>query len=342
MTRLLLVLIALSTVTLCQTPTVAERLQSDVASERAWGAYDAAQTERELAPEVQARLRTLLVDPGPFPKDQRTAIRRAVIDAMVLCNVSLPADALQQAANRFRAASVVLASRDADRHVDSLRTLWKPMTQDGVWLATGSLLVGQRAPGVAAQLLAGLDIELHVTVLDDRRLGGGRGGSYSTARGCGGISAIKDFPPIAHWTLHTSKRRNGIQVTEGRHPVWATRRVSRKTMGIGSVSRRSGRPKIRREWIMELLQTDEEGLALKLRYSRNIRWTNAQAFKAAARLHRTSVEQAFLDVARRLHAKKLLTDAERAAAQPRVAVHVIDGRVDKSKPLPELASTKKG
>ena len=313
-------------------PAIAEGLTAADAAGRAWGAYEAARTR---ATGHDAHLVRMLADPGPFDPMAKRIIRQHVLDALIRCNVKVPAATLLPHRRLFPTHALIIASRDPVTHHRVIHDQFMGSRSDVNWVAAGGILVARRAPGVAATLLSKLSIDISISVTDGSPTWRSSGGGGSSI-GCGSLTAPDGFPPLVTWKLRRGRAvKNAVSVTEGRHPINAHRHVhDGKSIGTSSHSRLEQREKIRRDWILDLLGDDATEVNLELQRGFSIDWTNAAACKAAVRLHRAAVREDCAEVVRRLHRKALLTDEERERAFPRVTLKVHDDREDKSSPLP--------
>jgi hypothetical protein len=258
------------------------------------------------------------------------------MDACILCEATLPPTTLHAVALQQPAATVVLAARDPAAHSEALRSLWTERADEPTWIASGSLLIEGRTPGVVAALFTDLTLQLNIWVIDTREIGAGSGRT-STGRMDGRITVPDGFPPIAVWTLGTAPSLEARAVSQRATPVYARRRVHHtRTIGIGGGRNSTQRNRTRLAWINGLLADAKEDLRLIPSATETVRWTDADAYVAAVRRHRESLSDRCRDAATRLTREGWISVTELQALEPRIEVKIHDLRQERDTPLPPL------
>jgi hypothetical protein len=94
--------------------------------------------------------------------------------------------------------------------------------------------------------------------------------------------------------------------------------------------------RLRQRLLGGLFFSPQEDPPLKSQVNESIDWRGAEAYLSDVRGFVLHQKQEFVDVARRLQKAGLLTTEEAKTAIPALDVRVIDGRVDKTVPLPSV------
>jgi hypothetical protein len=295
--------------------------------DEAWYAWRAGERGDEAAvPELRRLLQR--TDDG--------TVRETVLDALIQLEAHVPWTELEDLSRRQLTRVIILQAKHPRENRDGLLALLDRSLPHYHWTAACNLLAAQKAPGLAARLLARFEPTLRISVVDpdDERmygLGHGIGGG----RGDGRLTVAEGWPPRAYYSLTD---RKGVVVAPGRHPISYRRKVVTKgTGGIGGSTPREDRHPLRLEYLAQLLDTDPKQLPLRARSHVRIAWSGARSFEDEVRAARRRIRSAQRQVAARLKERDLLTEKEAADFTPRVKLEIKDHREPKSPPLPELA-----
>jgi len=267
--------------------------------------------------------------------DDRT-VRETVLDALIQLKARVPWTELEDLSRRQLTRVLILQAQHPRENRDGLLALLNRSLPHYHWAAACNLLVAQKAPGLAARLLARFEPTLQISVVDpdDERiygLGSGIGGG----RGDGRLTVAEGWPPRAYYSLTNGK---GVVIAPGRHPIAYRRKVVTKgTRGIGSSTPQEDRQPLRLEYLAQLLDTDAKALPLRARSHIRIAWSGARSFEDEVRAARRRIRLAQRRVVAGLKERELLTENEAADFTPRVKLEIKDHREPKSPPLPELA-----
>ena len=146
---------------------VNRQLLSYYPKEVAWGAYLASQNQ---LPEVVLLERALTTVSFSEPAEL------AVLDALIQLNASVSAHSLRPLFNQFPVQTLILLG-NASGERDAVLLSLLESTSGNAWYASANMLLKNKAPGFARQLLTGLTLHLKIDVTD--------GGPYPVIGGRG-------------------------------------------------------------------------------------------------------------------------------------------------------------
>lgn len=180
-------------------------LGAEAPRDRAWGAYLAGKHGIAAAvPRLVALLESLPDADEDADADAAGPLGRAALDALMRLGVEPDLDLLRALAPRYPDPVLILLSTRGEAAAPALRPLFdrrdgvRPMTRRAV-LALGT---HWRLPGVAAELLRGLEIRARVDVVPaDQRIGiaGGVGGGGGMIREL--LVDRPGWPPAVRWVF---------------------------------------------------------------------------------------------------------------------------------------------
>lgn len=236
-----------------------------------------------------------------------------------------------------RAAATTLALRAGNPHV--LLDLFDVLDRDDQgwhpgWLALGNTLAGRRTPpGFAARVLAGIVIEVEITVREPGLLRG-RGSSRTLIGGAGDgrLPQREGYPRMWRYELTTIPRAGRELLADGPTPVYLGRREALR--GFGTVRSSIDRPEERIAWVAEMLRTEPEHLELKRRYGPVVPWTTPEDYLARVQVVEREIRAHFAETVQALLEAGHLASHETRGLEPVLEVSVCDDRDDRSVPLP--------
>jgi hypothetical protein len=295
--------------------------------EQAWYAWRAGERgDRAATPE----LRRLL---------QHTAnrtVRQTVLDALICLKARVPWTELEELPPAHLTRVLILQALHPKKNRDGLLALLNRTLPHYHWTAVCNLLAAQKAPGLAARLLARFEAKLKLEVVDPddsqrHRWGGRTYGTFSD----GLLTVAEGWPPRANYSLTDGA---GVLIAPGRCPISYRREVVEKgRLGFGSSTRKRDRNPMRLEYLAQLLDTDRKELPLLAGFHVRIVWSDARRFEEEVAAARRRIRSAHRQVVTRLKERGLLKEKEAAAlAPPKIKLDIKDFREPKSPPLPEL------
>ena len=159
---------------------VAQDLESADPRRVAWGVYLAGVYQFTAA---VSTLQRMLESPPAMTERERPAFVDVVLDALIQLNARLPAPLVARYAEMRPVQSLALLTNSIDRDPTLLHLFSR--TSGTPWYGLANLLLQDRAPGFAGQLLKTLQLRLNLTVSDiERGVGSGAGASvWATASG---------------------------------------------------------------------------------------------------------------------------------------------------------------
>jgi hypothetical protein len=266
--------------------------------------------------------------------DDRT-VRETVLDTLIQLKAHVPWTELHSLPRRQLTRVLILQAQHPKKNRDGLLALLERSLPYYHWTAVCNLLAAQRAPGLAARLLARFEATLRIEVVDpDDSRGHLWGMGIGSAHGDGRLTVAEGWPPRAYYSLTDGK---GVQIAPGRHPISYRRKVVEKgTRGIGSSAPKKDRNFRRVEYLVQLLGTDATQFPLLSGYHVRIAWSDARRFEEEVGAARRRIRSAHRQVVARLKERGLLTEKEAAALAPKIKLDIKDFREPKSPPLPEL------
>jgi hypothetical protein len=224
---------------------------------------------------------------------------------------------------------LILLARAFKENQEVLRSLTKQDMDPKEWVAVYNLLVWNKAPGVAAELLADLTVHITVTVYDASGPGPGHGGSGGSGSRCGGIGFRPGFPPLYLYVLADRAQPGDVVLAPGRHPIYYRRQQTCST-SYSSIDRNV----YRYDYLADLLLTQPEYLPLRPEVSRTVAWKGADEYLAELEAARQQANAGFESLVRMLKERDLATSRETDGLRPRVEFTVSDQRANQQPPLP--------
>jgi hypothetical protein len=316
------------------TAAVDRLLQSNDATEVAWGAFTASQYHVVSAiPRLTAAL-------GRGLDGNLNAARAAelgILDALVQLDAEVPVDVLRPSLGRWPIPTLILVNNAiGDR--DALLLDRFSATSGFEWQAIANLLLKSKPPGFAAKRLDGLGLRVTVSVTDDPSRGRLVAGVLSGVEsGPNNVSGVPGFPPLADYQL-VPARQGATILSVGPRTAYYVRHVQNSAVippVVGSrVAGASDADRV--EYLNALVRERFGTAALRDTTSVTVVWTNPQAFRQDISVHRKRVEDLYRQVISLLALSKRLTDHETRGLAPNITITVEDNRSDKSESLPAI------
>jgi hypothetical protein len=305
--------------------TIRRHIQSDVASEQAWGAWLAGQTMRtELVPDL-VKLGSRI---GPATDPHGYVLAAVVLDALVQLKAGPEASWSLQFFARWPAQTLILLSR-AGRDAEA-PLLEMARTQTGYrWLAAANLLLTRKPLGFAATLLNGMTIRADLVITRSANSGFGSGDGSSITVGDGISAGRAGFPPLAHYYLTEFAYAGAVVLARGPTTIHYIREISPPgSQGpASSADRPAPTTKDRLAYIAALRGVTPDTLALKANESKTVVWNSGMEIDRQVEIYRAEILKSYEGLARTLVREGLLTDAEAQALHaPAIIVTVHDKR----------------
>jgi len=201
----------------------AERLYSNTASEKAWGAHLAVTCKiPALGPAIAAELERLGgADLARFPSaSEEFWLRRSLLDSLIQLRAPLPAAILTSLAVGYPAEATILMLQYEAANQTLLFDMRRAHPDGLEWMAASNALIRLHTPGFAAAVLTEIPLTHQFRVSESgSALGRGRGGSISSGRPPA-FHAPRDFPPVRLYRLTTT---GGDLVSDGAPAIYAFR-----------------------------------------------------------------------------------------------------------------------
>jgi len=301
-----------------------DQLASENTGDRAWGAFRAGELGVQEAVPV---LRRALA---------RGDIRSHALDALIRLDARLDWQELEPHLAQYPAQVFILLARRPEANRDGLRALVRDPSGDLLWLGACNLLATLKDEALAGLLLAGLELELELSVVDGgSSLCGGGGGSGSGGRGCMRVLVTPGRAPAVFYRLVEKQGPDARPIAPGLHPIWYERIVLQKSGGLSAPARRRrDRHALRLDYVAQLLDTVPERLPVRRQRYAHVSWTDAESCRADVAAARRELEKDHARLVARLQERGLLPESAEIA--PKIVVTVHDRRGDRSVPLPEL------
>jgi hypothetical protein len=310
--------------------TVQAMLRSATASEVAWGAFFAAQFQmKDAIPAIVERLQAL---PDADPNARRHVIA-GLLDALMQLRARVPAAVLLPYYDEWPIHTLALLGSAGEGRDAALVGVLR--TAHGYqWYGAANLLLANKPPGFAAELLRGLTLTLTVTVSDSVKDGGVLSGVVGGVGGGDGQGQLPaGFPPYAHYSF--GRASGAILLAFGPRPVFYTRAVYSAFQfwlsgsGIGGPYDRD-----RLEYLEEIQGLDR--VTLYPAAGAGIRWTDETTFRSDVENAKAPLRERYGRLIAALLKRGLLTEGEAQALPARIVVNVSDQRAKPSPPLPSV------
>lgn len=308
----------------------ARLLNSEVSSERAWGAYLAGlHGLREQAEALRAVLER--ESSGGW---EDSLVQRAALDALIRLDAEVSAETLRAHLRDSTDEAIILLARDPVKNSAALLELFEEQTPAARWLAAGNLLLEAKARGFAPRLLSELKIHARVWVYDGEAGGHGGNGGYGCGSGGGSYHAPEGFPPVGFYTLTSEPTRGAVVVAPGPRTVYYVRSLVPNHCPECDCDAPAERDARRLEYLAGLLGGAADWLGFESRPSFDIVCRNTKECRAELANLRRQIEQPYAALVERLVAEGHLTAAEAETLPPDITFLLSDVREDKSSPLP--------
>jgi hypothetical protein len=205
---------------------VAPLLQSFDPQRQAWGAWIAGRDRIEQAQPMLEQLVAATIDGDPYAPPVDFAL-----DALIELDAELPTDLLARIAERRPIEGLILLSHLDDGAADTVLLAMLDRERGYGWFAAANQLFFRRPAGYVAHLLAGLRIQVRLTISDDggAMSGSGAGGSI----GCGTYQSMPGMPPWPSYHLTTSAAPGYRVLATGPTPIYYDRRIGSTGTGRG-------------------------------------------------------------------------------------------------------------
>lgn len=308
---------------------VARLLKSDSHRDRAWAAYFIGQHElKEFAP--------ALIELLDLPPDTSLRTHNVALDGLIRLKIDVPSSTLMRLYRHHPEQVVILLARSPVENRDALFSIAHRPALHICWVAACNLLAQTRAPGFAAFLLRGLEIDVTVALTEDAGTGYGSGGDLGFCRGCGGSGPPEDIPPHVQYELTGESKGDAVLVAPGLHPVYYERRILDDRSGISSSDSSVDRNRYSIEYLAGMLGKSAEEIKLQDKYSHSIVWAGSAKYGRKIERIRRDVKRDFEYLKELLKREGLLTASEAEAAYINLSVVVVDLRKRKIPRPPEI------
>jgi len=265
----------------------------------------------------------------------------AVLDALICLHADVPVNEAEALYGKFPVQALVLLSRSDEDTGEALLRILDSTKSFILWLATADLLAAKPPAGFAFRLLKLISVDATIRVLDPGQgaVGEGWGGS------CG--SPLEDprrnWPPVGAYRLTPRQSPGSELFAGGENPVYLIRTLSRgysKTLtsyDCAESMRFFTLSDLSRDLIGQLLGFKREEFFLQLNPTLDLMWTTAKSYTDAATAFVREQEEMFRSTVERLEAQGLLSEPEAELARPKIGLHILDQRKEKTA-LPDLVS----
>ncbi len=295
--------------------------------EKAWGAYLVGQyvlTERagdvrlQLAGLAELAANTLRGDTPEY------SVVQATLDALIRVGDRPDAGLLLPFERQFPDEVLILLSQDVPANREMLLAMTEQQDTIGArWVAANNLLVEARSAGIAARLLAELNISHVFYVTDGSGYGPGEGGGTGGGALCCGMrSPSADLPPAGIYQLVLSAERSDVLAAPGKHPVYYRRVTTCRGASLVDVDRQE----YRLEYLAELSGLPLGAIKQAAEATTSIQWSNASAYRSQVAAALTAQRAAIGQVLESLEAGDVLGRDEAEALQLRILIDQEDQR----------------
>jgi hypothetical protein len=253
----------------------------------------------------------------------------------------MPADVLRSSLGQWPIPTLILLDNaTGDRDAILLQRL--SVTTGFEWQAVGNLLLRSKPPGLAYQLLEGLQLQLTVYVTDQPNVGFGSG-LGSSSEGCMVAIAAPGFPPLAEYQFATAGPGATI-LSIGPETVYYVRRTQTPPIIPCQNGGRAEKPRDddRVKYLNALVRAQVETVPLRQSTSVTVLWSNSDMFRQEVSRNRKTVVDQYQNVISVLVSTKRLTEDESRVLTPKITITVDDRRKNKSEPLPVLEERGRG
>jgi len=304
----------------------AQWMQSPGYREKAWGAYLAGKYRLQdqaasLVSQLVA-LRGLAGDTLHVDSPEFGAIQ-ATLDALIQLGHPVDAASLLPFRKQWANEVLILLAEDPQANREALLAMAEQRDPaDTRWVAIHNLLVGARSAGMAARLLAGVNV-IHVFYVMDRA-------GYPAGSGGGGGGAIYDglpgfapgFPHAGVYDLFLSRQADGVLFAPGTHPVYYRRATTARCRTFPEIDRQE----YGLEYLAELGRLPLRAIKLALTPSTVIQWAGAKAYKQQVSTAVHAQLRAIQQFLSGLKSAEVLTPEEAEALKLRIFIDPDDQR----------------
>ncbi len=299
--------------------TIEALLKSSDLGQLAWGAQLVANyQQKKFIPEVIA----LLDSPN---RD----VQLSALDALIRLNADVPEESLAKFLNGGHTLepAIVFLARDPKAHAGFLVHALDRTLFDQQWVAVSSFLAAAPPPGYASRLLRDWTIKATVEV-KERPGGVGYGGPSGCGDGRGRVTP--DAPMIPYYTIAEGLQPGATLIAAGPHPISYLRQDSPHDC----------RPLIDRDayrldYLLYLAHIDPQTPEGRLPPAPVFPWAGPKDYLTKASAYLDSLRVFVANLRSQLTRAGLLAASE-APSGPALEIMVIDGRLDRSVPLPAV------
>jgi hypothetical protein len=304
--------------------------------DKAWGAYLAGnQKLTPLIPQLIAELDSLR--PIPTTSElERWSLAHTLLDALIRLNAPLAVDQLKPWLDIYRDEALVLLLQGSKPNHLALFE-FRPILHGAHWLAVTNQLVHQRAPGIAATLLAETKLTHNFAVWDSEPtgIGGGAGSAFSNLAP---TQFASGFPPAARYQLVISPKAGDTLLAPGPRNIYLRRTIIPTDSQLSWYDP-NPRLSIQSEltcYSAALAGRPEEEIRRLISAYTAIQWTTPDSFAETALKSLEVQASAIRGLVARFIQSGLLTASELAKIHLQILPKIEDNRRDQSSPLPTI------
>lgn len=311
------------------TSAIARQLESTDARIVAWGAYNAAAYHRD---DMIPRLQEIVESPPATALNEERDLIGVVMDALIQLNARVPARALVRYVDKRPVHTFVLLSSATDRERVLLELL--PRLSGLRWFAAADMLFTDRAPELTAHLVNTVRLQLIVDVADTGDGEWGTGSESGVAVGCGIGQDAPGYPPHAEYRFELGPRSGFFVLATGPHPVYYSRRVTRRLQYAVSQADVTGPTDEDRVAYLQAMLPHTGGNPLRAKTEVTVHWSTTDALIARVSQLRADVERRFrnlVDLARHYYPFPVGVTVE-----PPIDVRLADRRRSQTTALPPI------
>lgn len=307
----------------------------------AWRAYDAMLTGDESAiPQllsVVSRWQPLARKTLPggstgelatTQKEQRDAMT-VVLDALIQLHASVPAYSLRNLAPDFGSAVAVILARMPAQESELLAQEFFTSAESGdtVQYVSAALLALHPPPGFAGKLLGGITVRATVIAMSPGMVIG----LGSSQGDCGGYPLLsrEDWPAVGHYGLSTQMSEGASVLVSGNEPIYVSREESSHYFGDERGGGCGGLylgAQEKRDLVAEILDVPAEQIPWETDLRASLDFTSLGEFSAEVLGFIQEQDLMYIDTAKALQARGLLTAAEVSQSLPMIEVCLEDER----------------
>jgi hypothetical protein len=327
----------LLTLLLAAPPPEQARAEALLASSRpidkAWGAYLAGRLNlTPLIPRLTAELTSLDAAAEDF---EGRSLRHVLFDALIELRAPVTFELLKPWFDRYRDETLILLLLDAKANQQALLEIRPALRRQSQWLAVNNALVRQRAPGMAARLLAEANVRHHFFLIDTPNPGirGGVPGGGSNS--FGSVAFPAGFPPSARYRIVTYASPGDPLLAPGPTNVYFSRAVIATDSHIGWSNNTDPldiqAPLV--DYLAALMYCSPERAREAITGETTVNWSDANAFRKRASDGLDRQAKAILEMTEVLTQQGLLTPRERSTLEVQIQPIMEDLRRHSHQPV---------